>query len=133
MVPESKGVWTEASACVLCQPSVAVQVFQVECGYMHSPKIIGKLQSWRYHGNNLPGTHKSRARRIKGRVTSVVWKILSRVEDLCKSSASRRDNILKSIYELVKHTCFTSLIYAQWKARAEQKEQASNAENMQVQ
>ena len=34
----------------------------------------------------------------------------------------------KLIYELEKHTCFLSLIYVQWKSRAEQKEQASNAE-----
>ena len=33
----------------------------------------------------------------------------------------------------MKHTCFSSLIYAQWKSRAEQKEQALNAENMRVQ
>ena len=76
MVPESRGVWTEASAHALCWPSVAVQVFRVECGYMHSLKIVGKSQSWRYHRNNLPGTHKSKARRIEGRVTSIVWKIL---------------------------------------------------------
>ena len=36
--------------------------------------------------------------------------------------------MLKSIYKLAKHTCFSSLIYAQWKSRAEQKEQASNVE-----
>ena len=78
-VPESRSVWTEASAHALCWPSVAVQVFQVVCRYMHSPRVVGKSWSRRYHGNNLPDMHKSRARRIEGRVTSVAWKI-SRVQ-----------------------------------------------------
>ena len=82
VVPESRGVWTEASAHALHRPSVAVQVFQVECGYMRSLKIIGKSQSWRYHGNNLPGMHKLKAWWIEGRVTSVVRKKSSSVEDL---------------------------------------------------
>ena len=82
MVPELKGVWTEASARALCQPSVAVQVFQVVCGYMRSPKVVGKSQGRRYHRNNLPGTHKSRARRIEGQTTSVVRKMSSGAEDL---------------------------------------------------
>ena len=50
-----------------------------------------------------------------------------------KSSVSRRDNRLKSIYELAKNTCLMSLIYVQQKSRAEQKEQALNVENMRVQ
>ena len=75
VVPESRGVWTEASAHALCRPSVVVQVFRVVCRYMHSPRVIGKSQSQRYHRNNLPDTHKSRARQIKGQVTSVVRKI----------------------------------------------------------
>ena len=38
----------------------------------------------------------------------------------------------KLIYKLAKHTCFLSLIYAQQKSRAEQKEQVSNAEKIHV-
>ena len=75
VVPESRSVWTEASAHALCRPSVAVQVFRVVCGYMHSPEVIGKSWSQRCHGNNLPDMHKSRARQIEGRVTSVARKI----------------------------------------------------------
>ena len=59
--------------------------FQVECGYMRSPKIIGKSQSWRYHGNNLPGMHKLKVRWIEGRETSVVRKISSSAEDLSQA------------------------------------------------
>ena len=40
----------------------------------------------------------------------------------------------KLIYELAKHTCFSSLIYmCDRKSRAEQKEQALNAKNIWVQ
>ena len=38
MVLESRGIWTEASARALRRPSVAVQVFRVECGYMRFPE-----------------------------------------------------------------------------------------------
>ena len=90
MVLESRGIWTEASARALCRPSVTVQVFQVECRYMHSPKIVGKSQSWRYHGNNLLGMHKLRARQIEGQVTSVVWKMSGSVEDLSQAQVGER-------------------------------------------
>ena len=90
VVLESRGVWTEASACVLHRPSVAVQVFRVERGYMRSPKIIGKSQSQWYHGNNLPGTHKSRARQIEGQVASIVRKKSSSVEDLSLARVGER-------------------------------------------
>ena len=58
VVLESRGVWTEASAHVLRQPSVAVQVFQVICGYMRSLKVIGKSQSQGYHGDSFLDTRK---------------------------------------------------------------------------
>ena len=35
VAPESRGVWTGASACALRQPSVTVQVFRVVYGCMH--------------------------------------------------------------------------------------------------
>ena len=90
VVLESRGVWTEASARVLHQPSVAVQVFRVKCGYMRSPKIVGESQSRRYHGNNIPGMHKSRARQIEGQAASVVWKKSSSGEDLSLARVGER-------------------------------------------
>ena len=90
VVLESRGVWTEASACALCRPSVAVQVFRVECRYMRSPKIVGKSQSRWYHRNNLPGMHKSRVRQIEGQAASVVWKKSSSVEDLSLARVGER-------------------------------------------
>ena len=45
VVPELRGVWTEASACALCQPSVMVQVFRAICRYMCSPRVVEKFQN----------------------------------------------------------------------------------------
>ena len=57
---------------------------------MRFPKVVGKFQSQRFHGNNLPGMDNSRARRIKGQATSVVWKKSSRVEDLSQARVGER-------------------------------------------
>ena len=70
VVPDVRGFWTEASACALHRPSVAVQVFWVIGRYMCS--LVGKSQSWGYHRNSLPGTCKSRGGRIKSQTTSGV-------------------------------------------------------------
>ena len=85
VVPELKGVWTEASARALRQPSVAVQVFQVVCRYMCSPRIRGKSQSRGYHENSLLGMHKLRARQIESQAASEVQKMLNSVEDLSQA------------------------------------------------
>ena len=77
MVLDTRGFWTEASARVLCQPSVAVQIFQVICRYMCSPRTVGKSQSGKYHGNSLLGSHKSKGGG-------------SRVEQLPESGRCRR-------------------------------------------
>ena len=65
-VPDMKGFWTEASAHVLCQPSVVVQVFQVVCRYMCSPRTVGKSQSQRYHGNSFHARTSRKSRGSRG-------------------------------------------------------------------
>ena len=93
MVPELRGVWTEASARALCRPSVTVQVFQVVCRYMRSPGVGGKSQSRGYHRSSLPGSHKSRVRWIESQATSGVQKMSSSMEDLSQAQVGERQQI----------------------------------------
>ena len=112
MVLESRGVWTEASAHALHWPSVAVQAFRVICGYMCSPKVVGKSQSQGHCGNSLPGTRESRARWIVSQTASRVQKMSSSVEDLSQAQVGERQQIEVDIQTGETYMLFKSYICA---------------------